>query len=93
MEANAAQNLDSTILNHRLFFDKLIQIIPAKFYLPSFEDKPWFQGLSKAAKAAAKKETRQNIKKSRRDRLDPDKPSVTTLDLLKQSFVALVCRA
>ncbi|XP_027358289.1 ribosomal RNA-processing protein 14-C [Abrus precatorius] len=81
------QDLESLIHDHTLFFDKLIQLIPAKFYLPiDDEEKPWFQGLSKAAKAEAKKETKENIKKSRRDRLDPEKPSATTLDILKQSM-------
>ena len=86
-EANAGQDLESVINEHTLFFDKLIELIPAKFYLPTDDkEKPWFQGLSKAAKAEAKRETKENIKKSRRDRLDPDKPPATTLDLLKQSF-------
>ncbi|RDX95474.1 Surfeit locus protein 6-like protein, partial [Mucuna pruriens] len=80
-------DLDSVIHEHALFFDKMIELIPAKFYLPTDDkEKPWFQGLSKAKKAQAKKETKENIKKSRRDRLDPDKPSSTTLDLLKESF-------
>ncbi|KAF7813952.1 ribosomal RNA-processing protein 14 [Senna tora] len=85
-ETNAAQNLESVIHQHTLFFDKLIELIPAKFYLPIDEEKPWFQGLSKAEKAAAKKETKENIKKSRRERLDPHKSNASTLDLLKQSL-------
>ncbi|KAK7363629.1 hypothetical protein VNO77_05778 [Canavalia gladiata] len=86
-EGDAGPDLDSLIHEHTLFFDKLIELIPAKFYLPTDDtEKPWFQGLSKAAKAEAKKETKENIKKSRRDRLDPDKPSATTLDILKQSL-------
>lgn len=80
-------DLDSVIHEHTLFFDKLIELIPAKFYLPTDDkEKPWFQGLSKAARAVAKKETKENIKKSRRDRLDPEKPSATTLDLLKENL-------
>ncbi|KAK4267112.1 hypothetical protein QN277_023941 [Acacia crassicarpa] len=86
VETNAGQDLESIIQQHRLFFDKLIELIPAKFYLPNDDEKPWYQGLSKGEKAAAKKETRENIKKSRRERLDPEKPSATTLDLLKQSL-------
>ncbi|XP_010276278.1 PREDICTED: surfeit locus protein 6 [Nelumbo nucifera] len=75
-----------SIHDHSLFFDKLIELIPARFYLPvDDKDKPWFQGLSKTAKASAKNESRENIKKARRDRLDPEKAS-TTLDLLKQSL-------
>ncbi|KAG2721939.1 hypothetical protein I3760_02G104900 [Carya illinoinensis] len=81
-------DLKSIIHQHSLFFDKLIELIPAKFYLPNDDkDKPWFQGLSKAEKALAKKGSRENIKKARRDRLDPEKSSTTTLDLLKQNLV------
>ncbi|TKY54104.1 Surfeit locus protein 6-like [Spatholobus suberectus] len=86
-EGGGDVDLESMIHEHTLFFDKLIELIPAKFYLPTDDkEKQWFQGLSKAAKAEAKKETKENIKKSRRDRLDPDKPSTTTLDLLKESL-------
>ncbi|CAI0436885.1 unnamed protein product [Linum tenue] len=79
-------DLKSLIHQHSQFFDKLVELIPAKFYLSKDEDKPWFQGLSKAKRDAAKKQARENIKKARRDRLDPDKANVTTLDLLKQNL-------
>ncbi|XP_024995307.1 uncharacterized protein LOC112528509 [Cynara cardunculus var. scolymus] len=81
----AAADLKTLIHDHAQFFDKLIELIPAKFYLPTDEDsKPWFQGLSKGKKASLKQQTRENIKKSRRDRLDPEKAQTTTLDLLKK---------
>ncbi|KAK9052035.1 hypothetical protein SSX86_028668 [Deinandra increscens subsp. villosa] len=80
-------DLKSLIQDHAQFFDKLVELIPAKFYLPVDEDsKPWFQGLSKVKKASLKQQTRENIKKSRRDRLDPEKSQTTTLDLLKKSI-------
>ncbi|KAA8539282.1 hypothetical protein F0562_025974 [Nyssa sinensis] len=85
----AVSDLKSIIHDHSLFFDKLIELIPSRFYLPSDDvndAKPWFQGLSKAAKAAAKKQTKENIKKARRDRHDPEKSQTTTLDLLKQGI-------
>ncbi|KAK7260522.1 hypothetical protein RIF29_26630 [Crotalaria pallida] len=85
-EGSICEDIGCVIHEHTLFFDKLIELIPAKFYLPTDEDKPWFHGLSKAAKAKKKKETKENIKKSRRDRLDPSKPPTSTLDLLKQSL-------
>ncbi|KAK9130872.1 hypothetical protein Sjap_011359 [Stephania japonica] len=79
-------DLESIIEEHSQFFDKLIELVPARFYLPvDDKEKPYFQGLSKVAKASAKKESRENIKKARRARLDPDKSS-STLDLLKQSL-------
>ncbi|KAE9609322.1 putative ribosomal RNA-processing protein [Lupinus albus] len=84
---SSGEDTGCVIHEHALFFDKLVELIPAKFYLPTDDnEKPWFQGLSKAAKAKKKKETKENIKKSRRDRMDPEKPPTTTLDLLKQSL-------
>ena len=79
-------DLKSIIHQHSLFFDKMVELIPAKFYLHDDKDRPWFQGLSKSKKASAKKESRENIRKARRNRLDPEKSSTTTLDLLKQSL-------
>ncbi|KAG9446850.1 hypothetical protein H6P81_012978 [Aristolochia fimbriata] len=77
-------DLKALIEDHSLFFDKLVELIPAKFYLPiDDKEKVWHQGLSKAAKASAKKESRENTKKARRARLDPEK-STTTLELLKK---------
>lgn len=71
---------------HAEFFDKLIELIPARFYLPDETERKWFPGLSKAQKARAKKKTNDNLKKARRDRLDPEKSSLTTLDLLKKKL-------
>jgi hypothetical protein len=82
---DASQNLKSMIDENLPFFDKLIDLIPAKFYLPTDDNEmPWFQGLSKGAKAEVKKRTKENIKKSKAGRLDANKPFATTLDLLKQ---------
>ncbi|PPR85865.1 hypothetical protein GOBAR_AA34830 [Gossypium barbadense] len=85
-ETESSIDLKSLIHENALFFDKLVELIPARFYLPDEKDKPWFQGLSKAEKASAKKQSRENIKKARRDRLDPEKSSKTTLDLLKENI-------
>ncbi|XP_077220303.1 uncharacterized protein LOC143854305 [Tasmannia lanceolata] len=87
-KSSAALDLDLKTLvhQHSLFFDNLIELIPARFYLPVGDrEKPWFQGLSKVGKASAKKESRENLKKARRARLDPEKSS-TTVDLLKKSL-------
>jgi hypothetical protein len=71
---------------HALFFDALVQLIPPRFYLQAGdEDRPWYQGLSKSAKAAMKAQSRANIKAARRARLDPSAPPSSTLDLLKKS--------
>lgn len=79
-------DIKSMAHQHAEFFDKLIELIPARFYLPDETERKWFPGLSKAQKARAKKKTNENLKKARRDRLDPDKSALTTLDLLKQKI-------
>ncbi|KAK1395384.1 hypothetical protein POM88_014440 [Heracleum sosnowskyi] len=80
-------DLKTLINDHSLFFDKLVQLIPAQYYLSTDDDnKPWYQGLSKAAKASAKHQTRENIKKARRARLDPENSQKTTLDILKKKI-------
>ncbi|KAG6513773.1 surfeit locus protein 6-like [Zingiber officinale] len=78
----------SLIRSHSVFFDHLVELIPARYYLPLNEDRPWFYGLSKIQKAAVKAESRENIKKSRRARFDPAKSSTTTLDHLKRNIEA-----
>ncbi|XP_002513804.2 ribosomal RNA-processing protein 14-C [Ricinus communis] len=86
-EPSCDTDVKSLIHENSVFFDKLIELIPPKFYLPVDDtDKKWFQGLSKDEKALAKKESRENIKKARRDRLDPEKSSTTTLNLLMQNL-------
>ncbi|KQK13506.1 ribosomal RNA-processing protein 14-C [Brachypodium distachyon] len=81
----AAANCDG-VQGHSLFFDALVQLIPPRFYLSAGdEDRPYYQGLSKSAKAAMKAQSRANIKAARRARLDPAGPPSSTLDLLKKS--------
>ncbi|KAK3034110.1 hypothetical protein RJ639_034462 [Escallonia herrerae] len=84
--ATTSDDLRTLIHSHAAFFDRLVELIPAKFYLDSSDSKPYFQGLSKAAKASAKLQTKQNLKLARRQRLDPDKSQSSTLDLLKRNI-------
>ncbi|XP_057522289.1 ribosomal RNA-processing protein 14-like isoform X2 [Amaranthus tricolor] len=80
-------DVKSIVKDHAKFFDKLVELIPARFYLPTNDDeKPWIHGLSKAEKAEAKLKSIENTKKARRNRLDPVNSSKTTLDLLKESL-------
>ncbi|PHT56236.1 hypothetical protein CQW23_04722 [Capsicum baccatum] len=84
---NTAIDLKSLIHDNRLFFDKLIDLIPPRFYLPKEEPDSWYQGLPKAAKASLKKQSRENLKLARRNRLDPEKKEQSsTLGLLEQSL-------
>ena len=84
-QPSSTPDLKALIHDHSLFFDRLVDLIPPRFYLSSNdgEDRPWYPGLSKSQRAAAKKQTKENTKKSRRARLDPSKSS-STLDLLKE---------
>nr|GMC82291.1 ribosomal RNA-processing protein 14-C-like [Ipomoea batatas] len=86
--AVAATDLKALIHESSVFFDNLVNLIPPRFYLPSDDSKPWFQGLSKAKKASFKRQSRENLKLARRNRLDPDKKIAqsSTLDLLKESI-------
>ncbi|CAI9771371.1 unnamed protein product [Fraxinus pennsylvanica] len=82
-------DLKSVIRSHSQFFDHLVELIPAKFYLSNddADSKPWYQGLSKAAKASLKQQSRINLKIARRNRLDPEsKSSSSTLHLLQQKI-------
>ncbi|CAN6973509.1 unnamed protein product [Brassica oleracea var. botrytis] len=85
-KVDSGLDIKSMAHQHAEFFDKLIELIPARFYLPDETERKWFPGLSKAQKARAKSKTTENLKKARRDRLDPEKSSLTTLDLLKQKI-------
>nr|GLL24908.1 ribosomal RNA-processing protein 14-C-like [Ipomoea trifida] len=86
--ATAATDLKALIHESSVFFDNLVNLIPPRFYLPSDDSKPWFQGLSKAKKASFKRQSRENLKLARRNRLDPDRKIAqsSTLDLLKESI-------
>lgn len=78
--------MDFKTHQHTEFFDKLIELTPARFYLPDETERKWYPGLSKAQKARAKKKTNDNLKKAKRDKLDPEKSALTTLDLLKEKI-------
>nr|GLL37922.1 ribosomal RNA-processing protein 14-C-like [Ipomoea trifida] len=79
-----ATDLKALMHENSVFFDKLVNLIPPRFYLPSDDSKPWFQGLSKPKKASLKRQSRENLKLARRNRLDPEKniAQSSTLHLL-----------
>lgn len=86
---SGAADLKALIRENRIFLDNLVNLIPPKFYIPSEEDsKPWYPGLSKSKKASLKRQTRENLKRARRNRLDPEKKIAqsSTLGLLKESI-------
>ncbi|KAI3447318.1 hypothetical protein Pfo_003983 [Paulownia fortunei] len=88
--AEIGGDLKSIIHSHSEFFDHLVELIPARFYLSNDdpESKPWYQGLSKAAKACLKQQSKQNLKLARRHRFDPESEPSSTLHLLQQQQVS-----
>ncbi|KAK4347698.1 hypothetical protein RND71_034037 [Anisodus tanguticus] len=87
ISAAATTDLKALIGDHILFFDNLIDLIPPRFYLPKDEPDTWYRGLPKAAKASLKKQSKDNLKLARRNRLDPEKKDQSsTLGLLEQSL-------
>ncbi|KAG6386606.1 hypothetical protein SASPL_151774 [Salvia splendens] len=78
-------DLASTIHSQSEFFDHLIELIPSRFYISTDDDsKPWYQGLSKAAKASLRLKTKENLKLARRNRFDPDAEPSSAAKLLQQ---------
>lgn len=79
-------DLEAVIHSHGEFFDNLVELIPARFYVPAddADSKPWYQGLSKAAKASLKQQSKENLKVARRHRFDPEVEPSTTAKLLQQ---------
>ncbi|EPS59047.1 hypothetical protein M569_15764, partial [Genlisea aurea] len=76
---------ESIIHSNSKFFDHLIELIPPRFYLSKEDDsKAWYQGLTKAAKASMKQQTKQNLRLARLQRFNPDKESASTLDILNK---------
>ncbi|KAG6384825.1 hypothetical protein SASPL_153644 [Salvia splendens] len=78
-------DLSSTIHSQSEFFDHLIELIPSRFYISADDDsKPWYQGLSKAAKASLRLKTKENLKLARRNRFDPDAEPSSVAKLVQQ---------
>ncbi|KAJ7523679.1 hypothetical protein O6H91_18G058100 [Diphasiastrum complanatum] len=83
-------DLRSLVKSHSLFFDKLVELIPAKFYLAADDNNTQTNGMSKAEKSAARKRTRENLKKARRNNLDPQKYTSTLQLVQHKDKVVLV---
>ncbi|CAM6103698.1 unnamed protein product [Calypogeia fissa] len=82
--ADVMVDLPAVVHSHCLFFDNLVELIPAKFYVPNEEPSDtWTFKKNKAARLAAKITTKENLKKAKRNRLDPDKFK-STLQVLQE---------
>jgi len=84
MDVTQDLDLKDDIHLHALFFDRLVEMIPANIYVA--KDNPtdqWVHGLSKKARAESKRKTKLNLKKAKRARLDPESAR-TTLEVIQQ---------
>lgn len=77
-------SIDINVLNsHVEFFDRLINAIPAKFYLEDPDDRVDLRSLKRAERAALKAKFKQQHKEKKRTILNPFL-SKTTVELLKE---------
>ena len=68
----ATAALEDRVHQHSDFFDRLVELIPAKYYVPDEQNPEWSKfNKTKSAKAAAKQEAKENSKKALRAKLAP----------------------
>jgi len=75
------------IASHSNFFDRLVELVPAKYYLDTDNDRLNLKFLKQNERAAAKATFKQQYKASKRSKLDPDKAK-TTLELQQEAATA-----
>jgi len=78
--------LHARILEHAKFFDSLLELIPAKHYLPKeITVENWVPKFGRNKQnAAPKQKFKEESRKAKRAKLDPASASVTIADLQKQ---------
>eukprot|EP00241_Pyramimonas_parkeae_P021470 CAMPEP_0114304440 /NCGR_PEP_ID=MMETSP0059-20121206/15790_1 /TAXON_ID=36894 /ORGANISM="Pyramimonas parkeae, Strain CCMP726" /LENGTH=126 /DNA_ID=CAMNT_0001427543 /DNA_START=188 /DNA_END=565 /DNA_ORIENTATION=- len=85
-EQGAEEMVAAGVLSHATFFDELVELAPAKFYIPIRRDDEWLRYRhSKSEKAAAKQARKENSKKAKRLKLDPEQALTTTEAIVKFS--------
>lgn len=75
------------VISHSNFFDRLVELVPAKYYLPAESEPVNLKYLKKSAKDEAKAQFKQQYKQNKRAKLDPDQAK-TTLQLQKEQSKA-----
>ena len=78
-----AVSLEERVAGHSDFFDRLVELIPARYYVPDEANPEWskFQK-TKSAKAAAKQAAKENSKKALRAKLQPGN-AMTSLEKMR----------
>jgi len=73
----------SELIQNAKFFDRLVDLVPAKYYHPSDQELVNTKYLKKIAKAAAKQAMKEQYKQNKRAKLDPD-TAQTSLQIQQQ---------
>lgn len=73
----------SELIQNAKFFDRLVDLVPAKYYHPSDQELVNTKYLKKNAKAAAKQAMKEQYKQNKRAKLNPD-TAQTSLQIQRQ---------
>ena len=77
--------LEDRVREHSDFFDRLVELIPAKYYVPEEANPEWSKfNKTKSAKAAAKQAAKENSKKALRAKLQPSNAR-STLERVREA--------
>ena len=91
--ALAGAPLEDRVKGHSDFFDRLVELIPAKYYVPDEQNPEWSKfNKSKSAKAAAKQAAKENSKKALRAKLNPVNAQ-STLEKIRSKELGLSASA
>ena len=91
--ALAGAPLEDRVKGHSDFFDRLVELIPAKYYVPDEQNPEWSKfNKSKGAKAAAKQAAKENSKKALRAKLNPVNAQ-STLEKIRSKELGLSASA
>ena len=77
-------SVSGDLAEHSKFFDSLVELVPAKYYFEAEEPLLNLKYLKKADRAAAKRALKEQYRKNKRARLDPD-TAQTSLDVQRAS--------
>mmetsp|Transcript_43896 Transcript_43896/g.73103 ORF Transcript_43896/g.73103 Transcript_43896/m.73103 type:complete len:374 (+) Transcript_43896:168-1289(+) len=76
------------VRGHAEFFDDLVELVPAKFYVPTLQNEEWMRYKhTKSEKSAAQQARKENSKKAKRLKLDPSQV-VSTSEAIKRKAEA-----
>jgi hypothetical protein len=78
--------------SHARFFDHLVELVPAKYYLAAEQEQVNLKYLKKSTRDATKAAFKQQYKQNKRAKLDPDQAK-TTLELQRQQQQQVAAKA